>query len=119
MNLRCIYYRLHNTQWRRIFKNNGPRTWVDIRFTGFKEAQSSLSIHAQWVGMTNTGDHYYTATKIDLDGEWRFASNEYQENWKRAKMNMAKDAIERFLDPKCRCRIGYHWKCELHHTWVN
>jgi hypothetical protein len=114
-----FYYTLRATQYRKYFKTNGWRSWQSIHFTGFREAQSSLSVHAQWVGMTNTGDHYYTATKIDCSGEWKFASKQHRENWMRDKENMAKHAIDLFLDPRCRCRLGYHWECELHHTWVN
>lgn len=119
MSIPRFYYLLRETQWRLFFKPNGVRTWTDIRFTGFRESQSQLRLHGQWVGTTNTGELYYTAATIDCCGEWRFTSEETRGNWSRAKMNTAKASIETFLDPKCRCRVGFHWKCGIHRKWVN
>ena len=119
MTLSLIFYRLRATKWRLYFKPNGPREWMYINFIGFREQPSDLNLCAQWIGTTNTGDMYYTTTTIDSGGEWRFASKESRANWMRAKEEICRQGIERFLDPSCRCRVGYHWKCPIHRTWVN
>ena len=117
--IRRFYWQLRATKWKLYFKPNGPREWVDIRFTGFRETQSSLMMIAKWVGMTNTGDHYYACTTIDCGGEWRFTSKESRANWMTAKQGEAETRIQTYIDPQCRCRVGFHWKCGIHYTWVD
>lgn len=112
-------YSLRATKWKIFFKPNGVRTWVDLRFTGFRELQDDLAVAAQWVGMTNTGDHYYTSVTIDCSGEWRFASERYKSNWMFAKQREAEARIQSYIDPLCHCRLGFHWKCPLHYRWVD
>ena len=119
MSIPRIFYTLLNTQWRKFFKTNGPREWAEIRFTGFRETPSSLDLYGCWSGITNTGDNYCTLVRIDTTGEWRFTSKESRGNWQRAKQAEAKKSIETFLDPKCRCRAGFHWKCNVHGGWCN
>ena len=114
------WWLLRDTQWRRLFATNGKRSWQDIRFTGFKESQSSLEVHGQWVGMTNTNEFYYINVTPDFSKLIsRRDSAEAKRNFMVAKMNATRAQIDTYLLPDCRCRTGFHWKCGIHHRWVS
>jgi hypothetical protein len=117
-DIRRFYWQLRATKWKLYFKPNGPRTWVDIRFTGFRELHDSLDLAAQYVGMTNTNDHYYTACVLRED-VFRFMSDETKGNYAKAKQTEAERRIQTYIDPECHCRVGFHWKCPIHYTWSN
>lgn len=108
------------TQWRRYFKTNGVRVWQELRFTGFRETPDIPKVYAQWIGTTNTGEFYFTSVTIDTGyGDWKMYGKEGRNNWMLARKRDGKLSIDTFLYPECRCRVGFHWKCSLHHTWSN
>lgn len=114
----CFFWKLRITKWRLYFKPNGPREWTNAHFTGFRELHDSLDLAAQWVVMTNTGDHYYTACTLS-EPIFRFMSKETKANYAKAKQDEAERRIYTYLKPECRCRVGFHWKCGIHYTWSN
>lgn len=115
------FYRVRDTQWRRYFAKNGERTWVDdyVRFTGWRETQNELAVAAHWTGVTNTGDHYYTSTRVELQDLNFYQFADSRQRMLHAKAQNARAALETFLNPECRCRAGYHWKCKIHHRWMS
>ena len=119
MRLRSVWYRIRETQWRRFFAVNGPREWKHIRFTGFRHLHDDIAQMGQWIGMTNTGDHYYMSVKVsDHDLSIPFGPESHI-GYIAAKVEHARAMLDRFLLPECRCRVGFHWKCSIHRKWVN
>jgi hypothetical protein len=114
------YWRhLQDSNWRSFFKKNGVRVWSYLRFSGFKESQSDLTLWGQWHGRTNTGDLYSVMTSIDTESNiWEAHGESGRNNFALSKQQIAKDRIDTFLNPECRCRLGFHWKCGIHHRWL-
>ena len=115
------YWLLRNTRWRLFFEKNGPRTWLHIRFTGFKEACFEAdTVYGQWVGVSNDGLCYYIQVSENFGGLLsRRDPTEARRNLLDAKMKATRAQIDTYLLPDCRCRAGLHWKCSVHGRWIS
>jgi hypothetical protein len=67
--------------------------------------------------MTNTLDFYYAAATVEQRQLNAYTVEESRQRMLTAKMQQARDFLETFLSPECRCRVGYHWKCRRHGKW--
>jgi hypothetical protein len=119
--IRRFWYLLTDSQWRRFFAKNGPRTWQDIRFTGFREPYDQPDVVCgQWVGVINDNSFYYINVTEDFSGLLpRRDPTEAKRNLLDAKMKATRTQIDTYLLPDCRCRAGLHWKCSVHGRWIS
>lgn len=108
----------------KFFQANGPREWAHIKFTGFLESPDSDFRVAHWFGVTKPGDDsYYVSCTVDPNDLFaRRSRTDFEAamaQYAKEKEEDGRQAIDKFLLPECRCRLGLHWKCSIHQTWAN
>ena len=114
-----IWYRMRVTRWKRFFAVNGPREWIaPPHFIGFRELQNERAYQAQWTAQDNRGEFYYTAVYVNESSFAPVFGSESHAGFLKAKQDNARESLETYLDPHCRCRVGFHWKCAIHKKWV-
>lgn len=124
-NIQYLYYRLRETNWRAFFATNGPGELIDKRFHGFREYYDDDKASCQWSAQI-TGKNrehlgwamFYASATVQgselarVQGEWK------RSQYLRNKAAEAEALLESLARADCRCRIGFHWKCAVHHKWV-
>lgn len=120
-----LLYRVQETNWRAFFATNGPGELIDKRFRSFKEHHDEYKASCQWTAQI-TGKNrehrgpaiFYASATVEgrelaiADGDWK------RSQYLRNKVAESESRLESFARADCRCRLGFHWKCAVHHNWV-
>lgn len=110
-SMRYYFRQMRGTDWRRFFQKNGPRQFDEVKFTGWRQSQNELMLHAQIIGhISSTRDHYYIAASAPWDRPKEVLDDR--------ELDM-RASLDGYLHPDCRCRLGFHWKCSVHYRWFN
>ncbi len=110
-----IWYLFQATDWRCFFWKNGQGAILEKNFRGWREQQNSLSKVGIWAGRIIGGPRGagFFATWTTSDDP------EETEESLQLKAEEASKRFDSFALPQCRCRMGMHWLCSVHHTWKN
>lgn len=124
--IQFFYYRLRETNWRAFFLTNGPGELINKRFTGFREHCNDFDASGEWIAQI-TGKNrehrglalYYASVTVRLKELLLHPSEmDWQSQYLQKKSAEAERHLESFARADCRCRLGFHWKCAVHHNWV-
>lgn len=105
---------LRQTDWKHFFKKNGLGEIKWRKESGWREQPNDLvcvfAVHGEIAGGYRgpCGVGMYAAWKTDATGHPIVRGILEEETGAH---------FESFALPDCRCRVGLHWKCEIHKNW--
>lgn len=113
------------TDWLHVFAVNGSGLLLEEEFSGWKQSASGDTSHCLWHGQIRGGRRrpgfYYAAAMVSDQKVAAIARgiDQRRVNFLKEKSEKARAYLESFANPLCRCRLGFHWKCAIHGTWMN
>ena len=108
-----VYYALKATDWRNYFRKNGVGT---IEWSDGKWIEQPNSLESAFI---IRGEISGGARGLNVKGMFcAYTSlSSFVPQPKTEAQHSARKHFESFASPDCRCRVGLHWKCEIHKTW--
>lgn len=107
--------------WTRYFAKGYRKGWTETKNRGWKQSPNEPMSYCQLIGTasgTPFGDEMFCAqTGVDESSVLMMRGEIERERFMRLKIKSCEYHLNSFLDPECRCKVGWHWKCELHHVW--
>ena len=101
------------TDWKHFFDKNGVGEIVWLKERGWLEHPNCFSTSVFYVSGKIKGgfrgEGFFTVRSVD-----------YEDN-QDARNFLSEEAVSRLKSyalPDCRCRMGLHWKCGIHHNWI-
>lgn len=106
------------TNWKLFFNKNGVRTWKWTKDTAWRESPNEMKLVICVYGVDSVGNHFCAYGWADPLAVLISRGPEAKARYLEDKKKLCIAHLELFLRPDCRCRVGYHWKCGVHRTWV-
>lgn len=103
--------------WRRYFAYGYRTQWKSVRVTDWREAPDSCDLVCQCIAETVEGEMFYTAAHVTGLQIATAIGQSGLAGYMGVKLKYAHDSLNRFLDPNCGCKLGWHRKCRVHGTW--
>lgn len=107
--------------WTRYFAKGYRKGWTETRNTGWKLSPNEPIRYFQLIGTASGtpfgNEVFYTQSSVDENSVLMMRGEIERERFMRLKVKSAEDHLASFLDPKCRCKVGWHWKCNRHYVW--
>src|ERR1035437_3528679 len=100
--------------WKRYFALGTRAKWTDVKLTGWQELPTNPSTKVfQVVGIADTKEMFYTIAEVEQTPFYQRGGNDLL-HFLTIKQKSTREQLDTYLNPQCRCKVGFHWKCPVH-----